>query len=723
MTKTLSLFLLLFIFSSSLPTLSAQSCIVPRVLSQGSNAFSQTIQTTNPIAVDPDLNTIVYIHRQDADQFAGNSGALRFDFSTDGGQTWTVDQGVLNSINSSPARYPQVALYNPPGNTNPLMAYLAYQAPTNNAGWNGHVTGVSRLDNTNGTESYNQAASTDTRHPRGMMARVPGEFWSVDAIRNGNTYTGFRVLKGTWSNGNVNWITSTTLNPNFNGTFNHPIVSDYSMAWDPSGQFGWIGIITDLASSAHPGTFQPAFYRTTDGGQTWSGPEAVDLNDFPCITSLFPTNSTICSTFELNLTVDIDGNLHALVEASRAASQVYEIESLPFTCLFDLTYNNGIYTALELERRYTFRGVLGPSAAIFMDANLECSRSPDGSKLFFFWTESNSVFTAGENDAPDLYGLSLDVVNRTRTAPINFTGCDPNYNADAWFPQVSPIALPTSNSSWVVPGTIVDPTVFGNDPNQTTDFVYLDKIAFDASDYTTSVCENSPLINSNGDLCSGGVVLTTLSSGGQVIWSTGDTSQSITVTQAGTYTVTVSSPCCLSGSETVVVSGDAPVAANFSWAIAGMTYDFADLSAGPATSWAWDFGDGNTSSLSNPSHTFATAGIYDVCLVSTNSCGSDTFCEAINVLAVGLDEGVQSELLVYPNPSNGLVTVQSQFKNVGNLRLSLLDLRGKEVDLLYQGWTNENFNQAFDMTTLPAGVYFLRYELGEEKGTVRILRQ
>ncbi|MBK7668382.1 MAG: PKD domain-containing protein [Sphingobacteriaceae bacterium] len=40
----------------------------------------------------------------------------------------------------------------------------------------------------------------------------------------------------------------------------------------------------------------------------------------------------------------------------------------------------------------------------------------------------------------------------------------------------------------------------------------------------------------------------------------------------------------------------------------------------------WDFGDGNTSTLVNPAHTYSTVGTYTVCLTVTSGTCSDTFC-------------------------------------------------------------------------------------------------
>ncbi|MDD3077505.1 MAG: PKD domain-containing protein [Paludibacter sp.] len=55
---------------------------------------------------------------------------------------------------------------------------------------------------------------------------------------------------------------------------------------------------------------------------------------------------------------------------------------------------------------------------------------------------------------------------------------------------------------------------------------------------------------------------------------------------------------------------------------APLTVQFTDQSA-YATSWLWEFGDGSTSTDENPSHTYTSAGTYDVKLTATNEIGSD----------------------------------------------------------------------------------------------------
>lgn len=56
----------------------------------------------------------------------------------------------------------------------------------------------------------------------------------------------------------------------------------------------------------------------------------------------------------------------------------------------------------------------------------------------------------------------------------------------------------------------------------------------------------------------------------------------------------------------------------------GTTVQFTDDSDGIPDSWSWDFGDGNTSSEENPSHTYSSEGSYTVKLTISNECGEDT---------------------------------------------------------------------------------------------------
>lgn len=100
-----------------------------------------------------------------------------------------------------------------------------------------------------------------------------------------------------------------------------------------------------------------------------------------------------------------------------------------------------------------------------------------------------------------------------------------------------------------------------------------------------------------------------------------------------------------------------PVDADFTFVENAGTVTFTDQSVN-ASSWFWNFGDGNTSTDQNPVHTYANSGPYTVTLVVNGV----TDCEAESVVnaVVGLEENSRtaSNMLVMPNPANAEVMIR-----------------------------------------------------------------
>ncbi len=65
---------------------------------------------------------------------------------------------------------------------------------------------------------------------------------------------------------------------------------------------------------------------------------------------------------------------------------------------------------------------------------------------------------------------------------------------------------------------------------------------------------------------------------------------------------------------------------------APLEVQFTDTSTGIPSEWAWDFGDGGTSTVQDPLYTYNTAGTFVVTLEVTNAQGSDTVTGTITVL-------------------------------------------------------------------------------------------
>lgn len=80
---------------------------------------------------------------------------------------------------------------------------------------------------------------------------------------------------------------------------------------------------------------------------------------------------------------------------------------------------------------------------------------------------------------------------------------------------------------------------------------------------------------------------------------------------------------------------DAPVA-NFNIDISFLTATFINTSEN-ADTYNWDFGDNTISTQTSPNHTYDTGGIYNVCLTTSNSCGSDVKCMNIEVIENSTD--------------------------------------------------------------------------------------
>lgn len=92
--------------------------------------------------------------------------------------------------------------------------------------------------------------------------------------------------------------------------------------------------------------------------------------------------------------------------------------------------------------------------------------------------------------------------------------------------------------------------------------------------------------------------------------------------------------CGGSGSSEAAPSQPVPVAAftaSPATATVGQTVAFSDATTNSPTSWLWNFGDGATSALQNPSHAFVAAGTYTVVLTATGPGGSGSTSRTVAV--------------------------------------------------------------------------------------------
>lgn len=139
--------------------------------------------------------------------------------------------------------------------------------------------------------------------------------------------------------------------------------------------------------------------------------------------------------------------------------------------------------------------------------------------------------------------------------------------------------------------------------------------------------------------------------------------------------------------------------ANFDFTSTGLNVQFENLSEHDF-SWLWNFDDGSTSSLENPSHNFATAGTYDITLIAYYCDRSDTIEFQINLNQLGIIEQ-KNNSLIYPNPSTGEINL------VGFEPNEIIEIYSQDGKLLQRFYFESEMK-----VNLPTGKYLIKSKSG-----------
>jgi len=200
-------------------------------------------------------------------------------------------------------------------------------------------------------------------------------------------------------------------------------------------------------------------------------------------------------------------------------------------------------------------------------------------------------------------------------------------------------------------------------------------------------------------------------------WNTGSSGQTILVTQAGSYSVTVVDGFGCTASDAIVVSPGIRPSVGFSSppnVPLLQTANFTDNSAG-VNGWLWDFGDGQTSTQQNPVHVYQAMGTFNVCLTATNGDCDSTVCTQITV---GPPVEIQDQFLsghsqLFPNPGNGLYQLKFDLPSVLRLDLCVMDEFGRRV-VDWHALQAFDQTESIDIRNQSNGLYYLN--LKSEKG-------
>lgn len=438
-----------------------------------------------------------------------------------------------------PARYPN-GLFTTNGGSALSDIRLIYAAPrlqnTTGGTWDGHVrgtvTGAATLTPNVSQELYMSMDTTRNIFPKGIIERQPGEYWFVgegwDPLVAQENQISQEVVafKGTLNpNTNaVTWVEAQRfpIPPNPSTLVTTPVratITDPSIGFEPgNGQLkGWIGFVADIASANDANrVLNPHLIQTTDGGATWGPVTEVDINQFPDLVNQmgFSLDSAgvtkVIDLFQADfagsdMAVDMHGNPHYFFIAAghgyNFAQQQYSSTSYGFyfanRTLFDLTKDNfNDWNLMPISSVSTYDGELGASGAgnflTYVNA-MQASTSPDGSKVFVHWTDTDttkagwaplpSFDAAGgtfTNTAPELFGFGIDVANATNikvTADsTNWSGDDAAWAGKMYWIKTAPKCL-VSGSTYKVPASF--PSLSNNaviaDP---ASFFYINNISY-----------------------------------------------------------------------------------------------------------------------------------------------------------------------------------------------------------------------------------------------------
>ena len=169
----------------------------------------------------------------------------------------------------------------------------------------------------------------------------------------------------------------------------------------------------------------------------------------------------------------------------------------------------------------------------------------------------------------------------------------------------------------------------------------------------------------------------------------GDTSTAMSPTHTydsvGTYTVTlVASLGSCTDTAWTIINAICPVfSAGFTQSTDSIdvssSVTFTDTTTG-ATSWYWWFGDGDTSTVMNPNHTYNSVGSFNIQLVAwIGSCSSDTAWSTIIVNDTTTSINDLTDLAafsIFPNPTEGVINITFNAHELQPTSIKVYDMRG-----------------------------------------------
>ncbi len=167
--------------------------------------------------------------------------------------------------------------------------------------------------------------------------------------------------------------------------------------------------------------------------------------------------------------------------------------------------------------------------------------------------------------------------------------------------------------------------------------------------------------------------------------------------------------------DTAFNTNDMSSIAAFTYSVIGNKVAFTNLNTYPAT-FNWDFGNGTSSTVSNPTVTYNSNGFYFIQLVANNVCYNDTSTNLVQILEVGIEnENINNSISVYPNPSSGNFIIKNGANKL--IDVKIFDLNGK---LVFEKMNVKNDTE-FNLLKISKGVYIIETTIENHKNRNKIL--
>jgi PKD repeat protein len=151
-----------------------------------------------------------------------------------------------------------------------------------------------------------------------------------------------------------------------------------------------------------------------------------------------------------------------------------------------------------------------------------------------------------------------------------------------------------------------------------------------------------------------------------------------------------------------------------------------------AANYFWDFGDGTSSTLQYPTHTYAANMPYYICLTVSDASGcTDTYCDSINtghgatpisltvvaptLTGISITEETPSTLENYPNPFNESTVINYSISKDANVELNVMDLLGNVISTIENGKKQSgNYNVTWNAADVASGIYLLQMKVNDQ---------